>query len=294
MYIRIGTNDYSHLENALHTVVRFSRTVSVVVPFYRNVSLLENTLTGLLAQTYPRELMEIVVSEDGDAGEAIDLVSRIRQYLTIRLIQHSRDGYRLCTARNNGIRSAQGEIIVLLDFDMIPLPSLIESHARWFHVSDEIATIGPRKFINAAGIIPADVLSHNSKLRNLPDVPSASNRFERYDNRLGQFVEIKSHPFPFNCFHGCNVAFLRSHALEIGLFDENFNGYCGYDDMEFGFRLWQRGNFLIYEPGALGLHQENDVVSFEKREESRERNLELLYRRTPPEYKMFRGTLGRE
>lgn len=289
------SNDYSTLEAiVLPNTCVYSMTVSIVVPFYRGLSLLANTLAGILLQSYPRELMEVIISEDGDTGEATALVSELNKQITTRLVQHPRNGYTLCTTRNQGIRAALGEIIVLLDFDVVPLPNLVANHARWFHSAIDIATIGLRKFVDATNLSPSMILDNTHELCQLPDVPSASNRYQKYDNRVGQFSQFKLHPHPYNCFHGCNVAFLRHHAIEVGLFDEEFNGYCGYDDIEFGCRLWQRGNYLVYEPQALGLHQENEIVSFEQREASRKRNLDLLYSKVPSSFRSFRVSLGKE
>lgn len=295
MSFKNRTNDYSRLEKDLDRFHQpYTKTVSIVIPFYRGLPLLANTISGILLQTYPFHLMELIIAEDGADGEARTLFLKIGNKFPTKLVQHPRNGYSLCTTRNLGIQAAQGEIIVLLDFDMLPLPRLIENHLRWFHVAGDVATIGPRKFIDAT-VLPKSIVSSNvCSLRELPDIPSASNRFEKYDNRLGQFSNFKSHPFPYNCFHGCNVAFRRDHAIDIGLFDEAFNGYCGYDDLEFGMRLWDRGNYLVYEPKALGLHQENQVVTFEQRESSRKRNLDVLYGKAPPAYRIFRETIGKQ
>lgn len=290
-----GPNDYTGAEEAVRRFGRqYSKTVSIVVPFYRGLDLLANALAGIQVQTYPRELIELVVAEDGDAGEAKELIAEMNKHIPTKLTQHPRNGYRLSTTRNEGILAAQGEVIVLLDFDMIPLPALVESHARWFHVSEIVSTIGLRKFISAIGIEPTDVIADIGRLCRLPDTPSSSNRFQEKDNRIDQLIDFKHHPFPFNCFHGCNVAFLRRHAIEIGLFDESFNGFCGYDDIEFGLRLWEHGNYLVYEPGALGLHQENEVVTFRKRDDDRERNLGLLYEKSPSGYREFRRAVGKD
>lgn len=288
-------NDYSNYEAVVREMsASYSKTVSVVIPFYRGLELLERSLAGLLRQTYPRELMEIIVSEDGNAGEADTLVSDIAKQLNARLVQHPRDGYRLSTARNDGIIASSHEVIMLLDFDMIPVPELVEAHLRWFHAGSDLATIGLRRFVDAAGIEPSYVADGKLDPLSLVDFPSASNRYNKYDNRLEQFAIMKSNPYPFNCFHGCNVAFRRDHALQVGLFDEVFNGSCGYEDIEFGLRLWTQGVYLVYEPNAIGLHQENSVVTYEEREDGRSRNLKLLYDRAPLGYRRFRQAIGKD
>jgi len=288
-------NNYSALEARNLDLERsYTKTVSIIIPFYRGLPLLARTLAGLVRQTYPRELTEVIVAEDGDTGDSITLFSILDNRLPIRLVQHPRRGYRLATTRNEGILAAENEVICLLDFDVIPTPETVEAHMRWFHLGVDLATIGPRKFVDASQIAMQAIAGGLVDPTVLPDVPSCSNRFDMYDNREKQFSEIKQHPFPFNCFHGCNVAFLRSHALEIGLFDESFNGSCGYEDIEFGMRLWKRGNYLVYEPAAVGVHQENDIVTREQRERGKTRNLALLCSKAPDGYRQYRRSIGKD
>ena len=59
------------------------------------------------------------------------------------------------------------------------------------------------------------------------------------------------HPFPGNCFHGGNVAYWRDDAVDVGLWDEGFNGNYGYEDLEFGQHLFENGTRLVFENGAI-------------------------------------------
>ncbi len=97
---------------------------------------------------------------------------------------------------------------------------------------------------------------------------------------------------PFNCFHGCNVAFRKLDAEAVGLFDPTFDGYWGYEDIEFGYRLYKSGVKLAYNAEGIVYHQENDVLAISDRLNGRQRNLKIACDKIPG-FRDFRGSLGR-
>jgi hypothetical protein len=113
---------------------------------------------------------------------------------------------------------------------MICPPGFLESHMAWFHKSAKIVTIGLKKFVEANKIQPQDVIRDFSLILSLPEIDSTSNNAigSRQDKRIPELKRLKIHPFPSNCFHGGNVAYRRDDALNVGLWDETFNGNYGY------------------------------------------------------------------
>jgi chondroitin synthase len=276
------TNDYSSIAMSLGAAsTRQVLPVSVVIPFYRGLPMLERTLAGLCGQTYPRELMEVLIVEDG--GEhSEEVVEQYRSSLAIKLLRQRRAGFRAATCRNLGIRAASGDIIVSLDFDMILRPSAVAAHLRWFHAADGVATVGLRRFVDATDLDPDDIIRTFQVAEVLPDIVSVSNTSRSaHDKRLPELSSLRSHPFPENCFHGCNVAYRKTDALAAGLWNEAFNGAYGYEDIEFGYRLRKAGCFIVFEPDAVALHQENTEVTSEDRRRGLEVNRRKLYARVP-------------
>ena len=278
--INMYSNDYTYIESVARAFQgKYNKTVSVVISHFNAHDLLERCLFGLLLQSYPSNLTEIIISDDGSVNHVGGIVNKFKKYLKIKVISHEHKGFRLATVRNNGILAAKGNIIVCLDCDIIPVPELVEAHLKWFHVSDKIATFGLRQYIDAQNIHASEIPQLIKKLRESPPVPSASNHFNLFDKRLPELKYIKTHPYPCNCFHGCNIAFQKDSAMKIGLFDDEFNGHWGYEDIEFGYRLTQAGNYLVYESQALGLHQENTIVSANQRKVDGKINRQILYKK---------------
>jgi len=280
--MRLPDNDYSHIEADVHNRAAMpSVSATVVIPFYEGLEFLDRTLASLALQTYPRDLWEIVVVEDGSPQSAEPIVRKYRGDLNILCVRQDRRGFRLSAARNLGIRLASGDIIVLLDFDVVCLPDHLAYCLRWFKMNSPVATFGLREFVDLRGFMPSQIAGWIGRLPSLRRVPSTSNRFRTIDKRMPEVDCIKFTPFPCNCFHGCNVAFRREDALSVGLFDTAFDGYPGYEDIEFAFRLQRLGRYIVYEPRATVYHQENQVVSFEQRQQGRIVNLKKLYRKVP-------------
>lgn len=287
-------NDYSSLEK-LHALWQgeYSVKASVVLTTHNMKQLVEKTLCGLSSQTYPKHLFEVLISDDGsnDGVEAL-----VRSYdgcfAHLIFITQKHKGYRLATARNNGIKASSNEVVVSLDGDVLPSPGFLEAHLRWFHLFDNLATIGYIRYVDTSAVSPNQILANFEAVHRLPDYASTSNWGTKLDRRLPEFADFQHHPAPYNCFHGGNCAFRRRHALEIGFVDEDFNGNWGYEDLEFGYRLWKGGRLLVPEPDALGFHQERETVTLEERRRQRDINFEKMSRKVPG-FRQYRKQIGR-
>lgn len=281
-----ATNDYTEIERQVDGLGRhdYRKTASVVIPFFRGRVFLERTLYSLIDQSYPSGLYEIVIVQQDDGGEAIDdLAEDFSGLIELRLVKIPHIGFTPGRCRNTGILEASGEIIVSLDFDMICPRSFIEAHLRWHHVTDRVASFGMRRFIDVDHIEPRDVVRNRRMILQLPPVESVSNSApgSKLDKRLAETAYIKKHPFPFNCFHGCNLTYPKKTALEVDGWDEEFDGCYGYQDIEFGYRLWCDGLYIVFVRDGLALHQENNMSTYKDRVKGRDRNRVKLYNKVP-------------
>ena len=137
--------------------------------------------------------------------------------------------------------------------------------------------------MEASRIEPEDIVHDFGLISSLPEIHSNSNTVlgSRKDKRIPELKQLMIHPFPINCFHGGNVAYFRDDALNAGLCDEDFNGNYGYEDIEFGQRLFENGTKLVFEIGATTYHQENNFVSPYERQKGLSINRIKLYERYP-------------
>ncbi len=261
---------------------RISETaVSIIIPFYRGRALLANTLASIARQDFPHQLLEVIIAHDGSDEDISQMAREVLDDIFLRQVWISRRGYRLATARNAGIRCASGSTIILIDFDTVLGDTFVSAHMFHQQSAGQYITFGLRRFVDLAEATPDLIREGAIRLDSLPEVASISNRLRTVDKRLPEIPLLPHHPFPCNLCHGCNLAFGRRLAIEVGLFDEAFNGHSNYEDIEFAYRMWKAGAHIVYVSGATVYHQENDIVDYESRRRGMAVNLPKLYDRVP-------------
>ncbi len=255
--------------------------VSLVIPFYRGKSLLANTLASIARQDFPHQSLEVVLAHDGSDEDVSQIAKALLGDISLRQAWISRRGYRLSTARNAGIRCASGHTIILIDFDTVVGDTFVSTHIRHQQSSSNCITFGLRRFVDLSNADSGLIREGLIDLTSLPEIASISNRLRPVDKRIAEVLLLPHHPFPCNLCHGCNLAFRRRLAIEVGLFDEAFNGHSNYEDIEFAYRMWKAGAQIVYVADATVYHQENNIVDYESRRRGMLANLPKLYDRVP-------------
>mgnify|MGYP006294338685 FL=1 len=285
----MGTgNDYEAIEAAVPDIRGdWPRvTASVMVPVYNRKSVLAKTLAGLVLQTYPKHLFEVLIADDGSSDHPEELIDRFGDRLDIRVLRQDDLGYRLAAVRNLAIGAARCEVIVSLDCDMLPEPDFLRAHLRWFHAtSAPLMTIGHREFIDTEGLTPEAVLDDFDAVRRLPRVPAPSAirtpGHATRDWRLQTYERsrmLKDHQAPYLFASGGNAAFWKRDAQTAGLYHDGFDKWGG-EDADFAHRLERLGAYFIPELAATAYHQ--DHPSPVVREDDKLITRDLLGRRVP-------------
>ena len=116
--------------------------VSVVIPCYNGGRFLREAIESVLHQTYPAA--EIVVVNDGSTD---DTAAVARSYERVVYIEQRNQGATV--ARNTGMRSSTGDLMVFLDADDRLQPHALatgveslEAHPEWAFVSGNVCVIG--------------------------------------------------------------------------------------------------------------------------------------------------------
>ncbi|ELZ26385.1 glycosyltransferase AglI [Halogeometricum pallidum JCM 14848] len=92
--------------------------VSVVIPVYNDPEGIRDTLSALTAQTYPRELTEVIAVDNGSTDGTRDVIRRFtaeRDVIELVVEDEVRGSY---AARNAGIAASSGDILAFVDADM--------------------------------------------------------------------------------------------------------------------------------------------------------------------------------
>ncbi len=264
-------NDWRSLGVAPLDVFEPLLPVTVVVPYYEAPDALALTLAGLERQTYPRDLFEVVVVDDGShppldlaaldwpaSGEPTASESKSAaagpSRLSVRVVHQEDLGFGLARARNNGARAAQGDMLIFLDCDMVPEADWLAAHARWHHAASDVLTLGFRCHVDVDGIGAADVRDRPGSLAALFE-GRPIQRPEWIERRMDQTDDLASDADDvFRVVTGGNFAVSKAFFETAGCFDESFTQW-GSEDIEFGWRAYAQGAVLVPERSALCWHQ---------------------------------------
>ena len=122
-----------------------ARPVSVLVLCPAGPDGLARTLAALERQTYPKELVEIMILAPGGARLWDGFGPPAPN---VRMLQ-SENG--IPEARNKGVQAAANDLLVFLDGGMVADPRWLAAHARWHHYVSDAVTIGTAAFVAAGG-----------------------------------------------------------------------------------------------------------------------------------------------
>jgi len=205
--------------------------LSVVCATYNRPDLAIRLLGFLGAQSLRPDEVEIIVVDDGSAGDAASRIQKVAMPFPFRVLTQRNSGPAV--ARHRGIEDARGEIIVLLDDDMQMGPDFLAAH-RACHEP------GTRRV----------VLGHIQ-----PDPGLAMPLFERYHAAmiLRFIAEARSGRLRLRGTQLCtgNVSFRRADYLAVGGFDSELGQS---EDAELGVRLEKAGVELVFGDAAVTLH----------------------------------------
>jgi GT2 family glycosyltransferase len=138
-------------------------------------------------------------------------------------------------ARNAAIQHAHGRIVLFVDDDVIPSPSLLDAHA------DAYADL-------SVGGVAGRILGPNETDGSATHIPAADWMDTNFNMRCRTLVETA---------RGCNMSFRRDLLLKVGGFDPGFRPpFFFREDSDVSFRIREAGYELIFEPAACLRHLE--------------------------------------
>lgn len=96
--------------------------VSVIVPVYNDQDRIGLAIDSLLGQTYPKELYEVIIVDNGSMDKTVEVVGKY----PVKLLEETeiQGSY---AARNKGIAEAKGRVLAFTDADCIVDPNWIKA-----------------------------------------------------------------------------------------------------------------------------------------------------------------------
>jgi GT2 family glycosyltransferase len=239
-----------------------SELFSVVIPTYRRPNVLLRVLDGLARQAEPPSF-EVVVVDDGSGDGTEAKLAAYRPPYPFRFSSQANSGP--ATARNAGVRLAQGKLILFLGDDTVPESGLLAVHAA-AHAENRpypVAVLGYTTWPSDRRVSP--FLHH----------------INEYGLQFGYSLIRDPESVPFNFFYTSNISLPRSLLVEAGLFDTTFP-HAAWEDIEMAYRLTRAGMRIVYRPAAVARHY-HDITfdSFRKRQEKSGQAAAIFYAKHP-------------
>ena len=225
--------------------------VSVIIPSYQTPpDTLARTLAALEGQTYPRDLFEVVIVDDGSEPP-------LRPPLTpldVKVVRQARKGFGRARARNTGARVAAHNVLLFLDSDMLAEAEWMAEHARWHHVVSDALTVGFRAHVVPDGVDAETIRRRSGSLEELlsdwlTTPPPWIEEFMTGTNDLTSRADN-----PFFAVAGGNFGIGKDFYELVGGMNESFIRW-GLEDVELGYRAFVRGGLLISVRDAFAWHQ---------------------------------------
>lgn len=197
--------------------------ISVIIPAYNAENTLHQCLSGLAAQTIPAERYEVILVDDGST----DQTRKIAEQFDVTYIFQKNQGP--AAARNRGVESARGSIILFTDSDCIPLPAWIEEMTGPFSDPDVIAVKG------------AYITNQKS-----PTARFAQVEFEERYNLLlnNDYIDM---------IDTYSAAFRKPVFLSFGGFDPSFP-VANNEDTDLSYKMSTLGKKMVFNPNAIVEH----------------------------------------
>jgi GT2 family glycosyltransferase len=201
-----------------------SPSVSAIMPVYNGRSFLEKSLPPLL-EMLGRDLLEVIVVDDSSTDGSRELAER----MGARVIP---SGGRLGPAggRNLGARTAQGDVLLLIDADVGLHPGAVEK-VRCAMASGEVAAV----------------------FGSYDDRPTDPGFWSQYKNLLHHYTHQRADEEASTFWSGCS-AIRKDAFLASGGFDSDRYARPSIEDIELGYRLRAAGRRIRLLRDLQGTH----------------------------------------
>ncbi|WLI08996.1 glycosyltransferase [Pseudomonas sp. FP597] len=230
-------NDWKDRFNSLQqAIVGLYEKVSIVLVTYNNLNLTIQCVNSILRNTTWPHYQLIVVDNGSDDGTA-EYLERLRQAVpTTRVILNS-DNRGFAAANNQGLREADGDVLLLLNNDTVVPGGWLDPLVR--HLRDpSIGLVGP--VTNAVGNEAKVEVSYTDiqQMQAFADHYTAARRGHSFDiPMLAMFC----------------VAFRRNILDEVGYLDETF-GIGMFEDDDYSRRVQTAGYRTVCAEDAFIHH----------------------------------------
>ncbi|OQY11895.1 MAG: hypothetical protein B6I31_04100 [Desulfobacteraceae bacterium 4572_19] len=241
--------------------------ISIIIPTYNRSAILKMVLKSLENQSLGAQFFEVLIVDDGSKDDTAEMIRKFSESSNLLIRYFFQKNKKQGAARNLAIKNAVMPLILFIGDDIVPESTFLENHIRFYTALEKPAQ--------------SCVIGYTTWPDEIKVTP-----FMRYIGEFGhQFgyslINGKGN-LPFNFFYTSNLLIPAVILQQQDYcFDEDFDIY-GWEDIEFGFRLGNKGIKLFYNPDAMAYHfHPVDLISFCRRQENVGRASNIFIKKHP-------------
>lgn len=219
------------------------KRISVIIPVYNRLEHLRAGIQCLLNQTV--KPYELIISDDGSSEKIMDFIGDLigKAQFKIKHVYQEDKGFRKTRALNNGVKNAEGEILVFCDQDLV-FPK--------DHLENIVKNLKENEFLNYRpqnteekekneiltllneGIEYEDILQR----LNIGDKKAEVEHLKK-DRKRRWLYTLNLNKRGVKLV-GMSYALTKESYIKVNGYNEKFQGW-GFEDDDFGNRLYALG-----------------------------------------------------
>jgi len=246
---------------------------SVIIPTFNKLPRLKLALASLQHQTCPAADFEVIIVDDGSTDGTADYLQNLRPPFTLKYIRSHNRGR--AAARNQGIAAAQNDLLIFTDDDLILSPDFIRKHRQTqnekpqvvhgrilnltylkFFADPTLGILYPhlQKQSDSFGELRKKCISETDIHEHFDKIREENNKVTAFETVIETVLQAPAQKSLWIGFTGGNVSLPKAWMTELGSFDEAFGLLWGYEDIEMGYRLFEKNYPFFYCYAASNYH----------------------------------------
>jgi O-antigen biosynthesis protein len=210
--------------------------ISVIVTNWNGLPLLKKNLETIIQKS--PEADEIILADDCSDDNSVSFAKKLqKKYPKLKLVAHKKN-FGFGANSNDAVKKAKGDLVVLLNNDILPHPKYITNTLKHFSNSDVFgvgfAELGHENW--ARFFWKNGYLQHEPGIKNINKV------------HISGWVS------------GGSSIIRKSLFEKLGGFDPVYKPFYS-EDLDLGFRAWKSGYTLLWEPKSVVEHKHESTMS---------------------------------
>jgi O-antigen biosynthesis protein len=201
---------------------------SIIIPNWNGRKLLEKNLPAVMASKPD----EIIIVDDASTDDSVTFLKE--KYPEVILLVN-KENLGFAKSCNRGVVQAKGDIVVLLNNDVVPEPNFLSECVKPFEDPKVFAVS-----FNEPQWSWAKIYWEKGFVEHEPGPVSDKEHFSGWAS-------------------GGSSAFRKSLWMELGGFDEIYHPFY-WEDIDLSYRAWKRGYKVLWNPKAIVHHKHEGTI----------------------------------